>query len=200
MAENYQYFFGGINKMKGTTRKTLFALLMVASFSFLATGCAQKEVPVEEPTAQEMTPPVEEPTEPMVMPEPEPAPEPMMESHDILEGRTSGPMLPVYFDFDRSNIRDDQKQRLEGNAAYLKDHPDMMIRIEGNCDERGTNEYNMALGDRRAQSAKKYLMNLGVSGGQLDTISFGEEKPLNFGHNELAWSQNRRDDFVITNP
>jgi len=186
--------------MKGTTRKTLFALLMVASFSFLATGCASKtEVPPEEPEAQEMAPPVEEPTEPMVMPEETAPEEPMVESHDILEGRTSGPMLPVYFDFDRSNIRDDQKQRLEGNAAYLKDHPDMMIRIEGNCDERGTNEYNMALGDRRAQSAKKYLKNLGVSGSQLDTISFGEEKPLNFDHDELAWSQNRRDDFVISN-
>ncbi|MCK5229763.1 MAG: OmpA family protein, partial [Desulfobulbaceae bacterium] len=70
--------------------------------------------------------------------------------------------------------------------------------IEGNCDERGTNEYNMALGERRARSAKKYLTNLGVEGSRIETISYGEEKPLNYGHDELSWSQNRRDDFVIT--
>ena len=114
----------------------------------------------------------------------------------ILEGRTTGPMLPVYFDFDKSNIRDDQKSRMETNATYLKDNPSAAIAIEGNCDERGTNEYNMALGDRRATSAKKYLANLGVDESRLTAISYGEEKPLNFGHDELAWSQNRRGDFV----
>lgn len=176
--------------MKGMYVK-LLALLMIGLFSVLVTGCATPEAPPEEPVA------MEEPT-PEVPVEPE---QPMMEEavdvNAIIEGRTNGPMLPIYFDFDKSNIRDDQVQRIEDNAAYLKENPSMTIRIEGNCDERGTNEYNMALGERRAQSAKKYLMNLGVSGSQLDTISFGEEKPLNMGQNELAWSQNRRDDFVI---
>ena len=114
----------------------------------------------------------------------------------ILEGRTTGPMLPVYFDYDKSGIRADQKGRMETNASYLKDTPGAMITIEGNCDERGTNEYNLALGDRRANSAKKYLVNLGVDASRLTTVSYGEEKPLNFGHDELAWSQNRRADFV----
>ncbi len=175
--------------MKGNNMKFFVVLLLIALFSFLATGCGQKEVQVAEPEPQPEEVYVPEPEEPMQMQE--------MVTNEVLEGRTNSPMLPIYFDFDRSNIRDDQVQRLEMNASYLKDNPNVMIRIEGNCDERGTNEYNMALGERRAMSAKKYMMNLGVSSSQLDTISFGEEKPLNYGQNALAWSQNRRDDFVI---
>ncbi len=115
---------------------------------------------------------------------------------EILEGRTTGPMLPVYFDFDQSNIQSSEKVKVENNAAYLKDNPRNRIVVEGNCDERGTNEYNMALGERRALGAKKYLVNLGVSAGRINTITYGEERPLNHGHDELAWSQNRRADFV----
>ena len=184
-----------MTKMKGTYMRFISMLLMMALFSFLTVGCGEKEVAVVEPTPEPVEEVYVEPEEPM---EPEaPMMEVAEESYEVMEGRTNGPMLPIYFDFDKSNIRDDQVQRLEANAAFLKDNPNIVIRVEGNCDERGTNEYNMALGDRRAQSAKKYLMNLGVSDSQLDTISFGEEKPLNYGHNELAWSQNRRDDFVI---
>jgi len=117
--------------------------------------------------------------------------------YPVLEGRTSGPMVPVYFDFDKSNIRADQKDRMVANAKFLKDNNSLQIRVEGNCDERGTNEYNMALGERRAVSAKTYLVNLGVDGKRLQTISYGEERPLNHGHDELAWSQNRRGDFVV---
>lgn len=121
----------------------------------------------------------------------------MNEGQDILEGRTSGPMLPVYFDFDKSNIKQDQRARLEKNAEYLKQNKMAKVRIEGNCDERGTNEYNMALGERRAISAKKYLSNLGIHSDRLHTISYGEEKPLLHGHDELSWAQNRRGDFVL---
>jgi len=121
----------------------------------------------------------------------------MDKGQDILEGRTSGPMLPVYFDFDKSNIKQDQRARLEKNAEYLKQNKMAKVRIEGNCDERGTNEYNMALGERRAISAKKYLSNLGIHSDRLHTISYGEEKPLLHGHDELSWAQNRRGDFVL---
>jgi len=110
--------------------------------------------------------------------------------------RTSTGLLPVYFDFDKSVIRPDQVERMEANAAFMKSNA-LKIQIEGNCDERGTNEYNMALGERRAMSAKKYLVNLGIAANRLNTISYGEERPINRGHDELAWSQNRRDDFVI---
>lgn len=115
----------------------------------------------------------------------------------ISEGRTSGPMLPIYFDFDSSTIREDQVSRAITNADFLKANTAVSIRIEGNCDPRGTNEYNMALGERRALSAKKYLENLGVDSGRLATVSYGEEKILLHGHDELSWAQNRRDDFVI---
>lgn len=116
---------------------------------------------------------------------------------NIMEGRTSGPMLPVYFDFDASMVRDDQVERIETNADFLKKNPGVMIRIEGNCDPRGTKEYNLALGERRALSAQKYLVNLGVDASRMNTVSWGEEKLLLYGHDELSWAQNRRDDFVI---
>lgn len=113
------------------------------------------------------------------------------------EGRTSAPMHPVYFDFDRFNIRDDMKPVMEENALFLLDHPEVMIEIQGNCDERGTNEYNLALGERRAKGAQAYLVNLGINPDRIGTVSFGEERPLDPGQNEEAWAKNRRDDFVI---
>lgn len=105
-------------------------------------------------------------------------------------------LLPLYFDFDKSVVRPDQVAKIEGNALLLKSNPEVKVRIEGNCDERGTNEYNMALGERRATSALKYLVNLGVTEDRLTTLSYGEEKPVNPGHNEAAWAENRRGDFV----
>lgn len=111
--------------------------------------------------------------------------------------RTSQGMHEVYFDYDSSAIRADQVENMELNAAFLKDNPDVRIRIEGNCDPRGTKEYNLALGERRAQNTKKYLVNLGVDVSRLDTISWGEEKLLLHGHDELSWAQNRRNDFVV---
>lgn len=114
----------------------------------------------------------------------------------ISEGRTTEGMLPVYFNYDSSEIRSDQISRIEVNADFMKKHSDYAIRIEGNCDPRGTNEYNMALGERRALSAKKYLRDLGVAEERLTTISYGEERMLLHGHDELSWAQNRRDDFV----
>lgn len=114
----------------------------------------------------------------------------------IMEGRTSGPMVPLYFDFDSSAIRQDQIVRMDGNADFLKSKP-VSIRIEGNCDPRGTQEYNMALGERRALSAQKYLADKGVAKENMTTISYGAEQLLLQGHDELSWAQNRRVDFVI---
>lgn len=105
------------------------------------------------------------------------------------------PFADIHFEFDKSNILDGDKSDLQGIAAYMKRHPDVRLRIDGNCDERGTAEYNMALGERRAESAKKYLVELGVSAGRISLISFGKEKPLDPGHTEAAWAKNRRDHF-----
>jgi len=104
---------------------------------------------------------------------------------------------PVYFDFDKSLVKPEYWRVLREKAEFLKDNPNFNIRIEGNCDERGTNEYNLALGERRAESAKKFLIPLGISPDRIETISYGEERPLAVGHNEDSWAQNRRDDFAI---
>ncbi len=114
----------------------------------------------------------------------------------ISEGRTTEGMLPVYFDFDSSDIKADQVSRIETNSEFVKSG-EKAVTIEGNCDPRGTNEYNMALGERRALSAKKYLVNLGADESKLMTVSYGEERMLLHGHDELSWSQNRRADFVV---
>jgi peptidoglycan-associated lipoprotein len=181
--------------------KKYFSILagvsLVASVSLFSVGCSQKTVAMDEGAEKAVAEKTgQAPVQPLGTDESlESAP--MADSAmNILEGRTTGPMRPVYFDFDQSSIRKDQKERIENNSAYLKDNLQASIVIEGNCDERGTNEYNMALGDRRAMSAKKYLINLGVAANRISTISYGEERPLNYGHDELAWSQNRRDDFV----
>jgi peptidoglycan-associated lipoprotein len=102
----------------------------------------------------------------------------------------------IYFDFDKSFIRQDGKLALQNVAAYMKANRDASIRIEGNCDERGTSEYNMALGERRAESAKKYLVDLGIDAKRLSTISYGKERPICAEHNEECWKKNRRDDFL----
>ncbi len=107
------------------------------------------------------------------------------------------PFADIHFDFDKSLIEDGDKPTLQKIATYLKQHPRAGVRIEGNCDERGTPEYNMALGERRAESAKNYLIGLGVPTNKISTISFGKEKPLDPGHSEEAWTKNRRDHFDI---
>lgn len=114
----------------------------------------------------------------------------------ISEGRTTEGMMPIYFDFDSSEIRTDQVARIQVNADFTNSNMNYQVRIEGNTDPRGTNEYNMALGERRALSAKRYLVNLGVDETRLTTVSYGEERMLLHGHDELSWAQNRRADFV----
>lgn len=105
-------------------------------------------------------------------------------------------LKPVYFDFDKSFIRDDAKATMKANAEWLKANPKVKVRIEGNCDERGTKEYNQALGQRRATSAKKYLTDLGVSAKRISLISYGKEKPVCSEGTEDCWQKNRRDDLV----
>jgi len=104
---------------------------------------------------------------------------------------------PIYFDFDKSSIREEYRPILEKTGAFLKDNTSVHIRIEGNCDERGSPEYNLALGERRANSAERFLVSLGISPDRIEVISYGEERPLASGYSEEAWDQNRRDDFVI---
>jgi len=103
----------------------------------------------------------------------------------------------IHFEFDRSNLLPEAQEILRSKAQWLRDNPDVLAIIEGHCDERGTNEYNLALGDRRANSAKAYLIDLGIAGSRLTCISYGEERPLDPGHNEEAWAKNRRAQFTM---
>ncbi|MDE3173124.1 MAG: peptidoglycan-associated lipoprotein Pal [Gemmatimonadota bacterium] len=103
----------------------------------------------------------------------------------------------IYFDFNKSNLRDDAKATLDSKLPTLKANPNVRIRIEGNTDERGSEEYNQALGMRRAEAARRYLVDHGIDAGRIDIVSNGEEKPVCTGHDESCWSQNRRDEFVI---
>ena len=103
----------------------------------------------------------------------------------------------IHFDFDKYNIRPKEAEILKQNSALLMKYPAMNFQIEGHCDERGTDEYNLALGERRANSTKKYLISLGIEASRISTISYGEERPADKGHDEAAWAKNRRAHFVI---
>ena len=103
----------------------------------------------------------------------------------------------VYFEFDSSTLSDAARQALAKNSAVMKKNPQARIRVEGHCDERGSDEYNLALGERRAQTAVRYLTTLGVPADRLSTISYGKEKPADPGHDDKAWAKNRRDEFIV---
>ncbi len=103
----------------------------------------------------------------------------------------------IHFDLDKYNLNSGERAKLDKIAAWLKKNKDCKVRIEGNCDERGSAEYNLALGERRATAAMQYLADLGIEKDRISTISYGKEKPLDPGHDEAAWAKNRRDHFLV---
>jgi peptidoglycan-associated lipoprotein len=105
----------------------------------------------------------------------------------------------AYFDYDKADIRADSREALAQTAEYLKANPSIRVTIEGHCDERGSTEYNLGLGDRRSAAVKEYLVSLGVSADRMNTVSFGKEKPFCLEHNDTCWQQNRRGHFVRAN-
>ncbi|MGH9369498.1 MAG: peptidoglycan-associated lipoprotein Pal [Thermoanaerobaculia bacterium] len=119
-------------------------------------------------------------------------------SASIQDLNRRGYLQDAYFDFDRYELRDDARSALATDSEWLKKFPTIQILIEGHCDERGTNEYNLALAERRANSAKDYLMSLGVDGGRVKTVSYGEERPFCSDSDESCWATNRRAHLVIT--
>ncbi len=192
-----------------------YPLLLV--LLLLVFSCAKKEIPtgpvVSEPQGEisesagapeTVSSPVETKAVSEVPPFEEASLEPKSEAwveehrkHLLVYGRSTPPLKAIFFDFDSYSIREDMKPRLKEAARYLLDHPEVRVELQGNCDERGSSEYNLALGEKRALAVKRYLVNLGISPDRLETVSFGEERPLDPGHNEKAWALNRRVDLVI---
>lgn len=161
----------------------LVGILILLLFSF----CAKKPPVVEEPT-------------PPVVTEPETPPPPEVPKEEVTKKViTQEDLQPLYFDFDKYALRPGDREILNRNARVLKDNPTAKIRIEGNCDERGTVEYNLALGERRARAARDYLINLGIDPDRITIITYGKER-ANHCYNEDCWSKDRRDDFMIVSP
>jgi len=125
------------------------------------------------------------------------APASSLEARREGKAPAAGPLKDIYFDFDRYDLKPDARATLKANADWLKANPSARAEIEGHCDERGTNEYNLALGAKRAQAARDYLITLGIAKGRLSTKSYGEELPVCKEQNEGCWQKNRRDRFVV---
>jgi peptidoglycan-associated lipoprotein len=189
--------------MKGSTGgKWILSALSILLLMF-AVGCAKKELVKSADTATGAAESTLPPVETQVGPQESIVTETMKpeETQTAMAGVAATQEKPsefpdIHFDFDKSFLREDAKLILREVAAFLKANPAASILIEGHCDERGTPEYNIALGERRAESAKSYLVSLGVKADAVSTVSFGEEKPIDPGHDEVAWERNRRGHFV----
>lgn len=186
-------------------KRILFVLTVLV---LTVLGCAQKKVVAPEAEQpQVMRPVIEEkkgseiarPTERIKEEEQAKVESKEIPSKEILSKveEVAGTIQDIHFDFDKYDIREDAKPILKAVADYLIKNNNHKILIEGHCDERGTNEYNLALGDKRARAAKEYLISLGVSSNRIDVISYGEEKPLCSEHTEECWAKNRRAHFII---
>ncbi len=189
--------------MLSRSPRLLISLLVISLMVFVV-GCPKKPPPeapktTPPPVSEKPAPAVEVPTEKeRGFEETKETPTPIEDQDSRLAKLNAQRVLgTIYFDFDKSDLKSEALEQLKKNAEWLKANAGMRVRIEGNCDERGTVEYNLALGERRAVSAKNYLLKAGIEAARIETISYGEEHPVDPGHNEEAWRKNRRDDFVL---
>jgi peptidoglycan-associated lipoprotein len=189
-------------------RHTAPLLVLVLAALVTAAACGPKKPPIARPTPP--PPPSTTASRPPAPPEPvvEPAPvtvppEPTVESSTLSnksldEINKQSPLLPVFYEFDSAEMSTDAQSALTKNAEVLKQNATWVVSIEGHCDERGTAEYNLALGERRALAARTYLVSLGIAPDRLRTVSYGKEFPFDPGHSETSWAKNRRAHFVVT--
>lgn len=175
---------------------TRLALLSVGA-ALLATACSSKPKPVAAPETKPVAAaPAPVPTQtPVAQVEPKPEAPARISVEEL---NRKGYLKDVFFDFDRYEIRQDQRDTLAKDAAWLRENGTVNFTVEGHCDERGTSQYNMALGERRAESVKDYLVQLGIASSRIQVISYGNERPFVTGHDETAWAQNRRGHFLVT--
>ena len=180
----------------------LFTVMVIPGLLF-TTSCAKKVVRSEPATTEQ---PAEAPQPAVTQPKAAETTKPAIDEEklkaeqmqrEMMRARSMFMSEDIYFDFDSSVVKPSAQEVLQRKADWLRDNPDASVIIEGHCDERGTNAYNLALGDRRAEAAKAFLMNLGIDGVRLSTISYGEERPVDARSMEEAWAKNRRAHFVL---
>lgn len=194
-----------------STRHSLLATLTLAtSLAIAACGGKQAPVPVTPPPPGPQSFPSANPTPTRPPAPPEPVPEPPkivvetpvpsdpLAGMDTDEINRQSPLAPVFFSYDSDVVDAEGQKVLNANAEVLKKYPTWAITIEGHSDERGTAEYNLALGERRALAVKSYLLSLGIAADRIRTVSYGKEFPFDPGHDEAAWKNNRRGHFVVT--
>jgi peptidoglycan-associated lipoprotein len=188
--------------------RSMAVVLPLVSLTLLLAGCPKRPAmtaatappPVPPAAVAPPTPaapaPAPAPVAPAPVAPPTAAPAPAPPPAPPKEYRANDALKRIHFAFDKADINPEDAKILDASAAYLKGNPDQLVLIEGHCDERGTNEYNLALGERRAKAAMNYLVSNGVAAARITTISYGKERPLCTQKNEGCWSQNRNDTFL----
>jgi len=182
-------------------RNAFLSILLILSLVAFVGGCTKPPETTPEPVVEPAPPPPPPPPPPAPEPEPdfptEPIKEPQPVSELIRDLMNQGAVQTIYFAYDSSELTDAARNTLQANADVLKQYAQINVAIEGHCDERGTIEYNLALGERRAASVRDYLTSLGLARNRMRVITYGEERPVDPGHSESAWSKNRRAAFVL---
>jgi peptidoglycan-associated lipoprotein len=183
------------------TRLARFVIVTVAVTALGVAGCGKKEPPK---TAPPPPPPAAQPAPPPPPPPPPPAPPAPLTEDQLFAQKTldqlnaERPLTDVFFDYDKSEVKDEGRTALQKDADWLRRWASVKVMVEGHCDSRGTPEYNLALGERRANAVRSYLTSLGVSADRIQVVSKGKEQPFCHEENESCWSQNRRGHFIIT--
>jgi peptidoglycan-associated lipoprotein len=192
--------------MRGMMTKASVVLVLLG-LTAAAAGCARRQPPLAQPAPPVASPPATAPSSAPPPPTTEALPvppEPVAIAEDNISARSiedlnrDSPFKPAYFPLDSAELDDAGRAVVTANAGLMRKYPTWMITVEGHCDERGTAEYNLALGERRAVAVKTYLLSLGIPGDRVRIVSYGKEFPFDPGHDERAWASNRRAHFVIT--
>ena len=174
----------------------IFAFIFVLALAF-TTSCKPKTKPTPPPPPSQEQPKVEKVDDTASVKKPALTEEEIFMSKSLEQVNLEAPLKMIHFDYDQYAIREDAKPTLEGNAVWLKKFSSAKILLEGHCDERGTEEYNLALGEKRAKTTYDYLASLGVTPDRMKVISYGKSQPLDTGHTETSWQKNRRAQFLI---